>query len=382
MARIEVVTVAGRERLKQFIALPKELYRGDAGYVAPLDMERGEVLSRKKNPYFAHAEAELFLALRDGHPVGRISAQICRLEQEKRPGTGHFGWLDAIDDGAVYEALLAAAADWLRARGMHRMVGPFSFSSNEETGLLVGGFASRPMLMMPYHANYAAEHVERAGLAKVKDVIAYEVDESMYKPMGSSRMLQKWQADGTVRLRGLDMKNYARDLRVILDIFNDAWSDNWGMVPFTEAEISAAAKSMRPLIDPDLVVIAEVKGEAAGMLVCLPNLMEAIRDFDGSLLPFNLFKLLWRLKRKTLTSARIPLMGIRKTHHGSILGAALLPLMFERLKEPFLKRGLERVELSWILEDNMPMRRVIEGIGARPYKTYRLFEKALASGGG
>ncbi|MFN3397804.1 MAG: N-acetyltransferase, partial [Sulfurimicrobium sp.] len=234
MAKIEVVPVAGRARLNQFVALPKELYRGHAGFVAPLDMERRDVLSTRKNPYFTHAEAELFLALREGQTVGRVSAQICRLEQEKRPGTGHFGWLDAIDDGAVYAALLEAAAGWLRERGMNRMVGPFSFSSNEETGLLVEGFESRPMLMMPYHARHAGGHVERAGLVKLKDVIAYEVDEGMYKPMGSSRMLQKWQADGTVRLRGLDMNNYARDLRVILDIFNDAWSQNWGMVPFTE----------------------------------------------------------------------------------------------------------------------------------------------------
>jgi hypothetical protein len=378
MSRIEVVPVAGRERLKQFIALPKALYRGQAGYVAPLDIERGETLSPKKNPYFTHAEAELFLALRDGKPVGRLSAQICQLEQARRPGTGHFGWLDGIDEPAVYAALLAAGEDWLRARGMTRMIGPMSFSSNEEMGLLVDGFDSLPMLMMPYHGAYAGKHVEAAGFGRLKDVLAYDLHKDAYKPMGSSRMLEKWQADGTIRLRGLDMKHYTRDLKIILDIFNDAWSDNWGMVPFTEGEIAAAANSMKPLIDPDLVVIAEVKGESAGMLVCLPNLMEAIRDFDGSLLPFNLFKLLWRLKRKTLKTSRIPLMGIRKQHHSSVLGAALLPLMFDRVKVPFLKRGLERVEMSWILEDNLPMRRVIEGIGAGAYKTYRLYEKSLA----
>lgn len=378
MSAIEIVPVVGKARLKQFIQLPKRLYRGHKGYTAPLDMERGEMLSPKKNPYFSHAEIGLFLALKDGEPVGRISAQICKLEQERRPGTGHFGWLDAIDDAAVYAALIAAAGTWLKARGMARMVGPFSFSSNEETGLLVEGFDSLPMLMMPYHGAYAGKHVAAAGLGKLKDVIAYDIDEARYKPMGSSRMLQKWQADGTVKLRGLDMKNYTHDLRIILDIFNDAWSENWGMVPFTEAEIAAAANSMKPLIDPDLVVIAEVKGEAAGMLVCLPNLLEAIRDFDGSLLPFNVVKLIYRLKAKKLKTSRIPLMGIRKAHHSSVLGAALLPLMFERLKQPFLKRGLERIELSWILEDNLPMRRVIEGIGAEAYKTYRLYEKPLS----
>ncbi|WP_374313249.1 dATP pyrophosphohydrolase [Dongia sp.] len=378
MAKIEVVPVTDAAGLKAFIALPKRLYQGQKGYVAPLDMEREEVLSPKKNPYFTHAKAQLFIARRDGTTVGRISAQVCSLEQKLRPGTGHFGWLDAEDDPAIYRALIDTVADWLRKEGSTRIVGPLSFCTNEETGLLVDGFDSLPMLMMPYHAPYAGKNVEAAGLAKLKDLVAYDLDKSAYKPMGSSRMLEKMQVDGTIRMRGLDMKNYTRDLGIILDIFNDAWSENWGMIPFTADEIAAAAKSMKPLIDPDLVVIAEVKGEPAGMLVCLPNLMEAIRDFNGSLLPFNVFKLLWRLKRKTLKSSRIPLMGIRKQHHGSVLGATLLPLMFNRLKEPFLKRGLESVEMSWILEDNLPMRRVIEGVGGKVYKTYRIYEKSLA----
>lgn len=378
MAAIDVVPVTDKAGLKEFIALPKRLYRGHKGYIAPLDMERGEVLSPKKNPYFTHAKAQLFIAKRAAKTVGRISAQICDLEQKLRPGTGHFGWLDAEDDPAIYQALVTAAADWLKAAGSTRMVGPLSFSSNEETGLLVDGFDSLPMLMMPYHAPYAGKNVEASGLAKLKDVVAYDLDKTVYKPVGSSRMLDKLQADGTIRMRGLDMKNYTRDLGVILDIFNDAWADNWGMVPFTATEIAAAAASMKPLIDPDLVVIAEVKGEVAGMLVCLPNLMEAIRDFDGSLLPFNVIKLLYRLKGKKLKTSRIPLMGIRRKHHGTVLGATLLPLMFDRLKAPFLKRGLERVEMSWILEDNLPMRRVIEGVGGKVYKTYRLYEKSLA----
>lgn len=378
MAAVDIVPVTDKAGLKEFIALPKRLYRGHKGYIAPLDLERAETLSPKKNPYFTHATAQLFLARREDKTVGRISAQICELEQKRRPGTGHFGWLDAEDDPVIYQALIKAAGDWLQAQGSTRMVGPLSFSSNEETGLLVDGFDSLPMLMMPYHAPYAGRQVEAAGLIPLKDVIAYDLDKTAYKPVGSSRMLEKLQADGTIRLRGLDMKNYTSDLSIILDIFNDAWSENWGMVPFTAAEIAAAANSMKPLIDPNLVVIAEVKGEAAGMLVCLPNLLEAIRDFNGSLLPFGLFKLLWRLKLKSLKTSRIPLMGIRRKHHGSVLGATLLPLMFDRLKEPFLKRGLERVEMSWILEDNLPMRRVIEGVGGKVYKTYRLYERQLA----
>lgn len=375
---IEVKPVSGKTDLKHFIALPKQLYRGQPGYVAPLDLERAEALDPRKNPYFDHAEVQLFLAWSDGKPVGRISAQICRLYQERYGDqTGHFGFIDAVDDPAVFAALTKAAEDWLRARGMQRIVGPLSFSTNEETGLLINGFNSLPMLMMPYHAPYAGHRLEDCFFVKAKDVIAYDLDKEAYHAVGSNRLLEKLSADGRVKVRPLDMKNYHRDLRLALDIFNDAWSENWGMIPFTQAEIEAAAKGLKPLIDPKLVAIAEVDGEAAGMLVCVPNLLEAVADLNGALLPFGWLKLIWRLKFGQLKTSRVPLMGIRKKHHGTLLGASLLPLMFASIRTHFLARGLERVELSWILEDNMPMRRVCEGVGGRAYKTYRVYEKSL-----
>jgi hypothetical protein len=376
---VVVQPVASGRDLNEFIALPKRLYRGQKGYVAPLDLERKETLSRKKNPYFQHAEGELFIARRAGEVVGRVSAQYCRLHQEKyRNDVGHFGWLDTIDDINVMRALAGAAETWAKAHGATRVLGPFSFSSNEESGLLVDGFESTPMLMMPYHLPYQGRLIEACGFTKAKDLLAYAVDKATYHAVGSNRMLDKVLSEGRIRLRSLDMRNYKQDLAALLQVFNDAWSDNWEMVPFAQSEIEAAAASMKPLIDPDLVVIAEIDGEVAGMLVCLPNLLEAIRDLDGGLLPFGFAKLLWRLKRKTQKTARIPLMGIRKKYHGTLTGAALLPLMFHRLKEPFLARGLEQVELSWILEDNLPMCRVLEGIGAKVYKTHRVYEKALA----
>jgi hypothetical protein len=376
---VVVQPVASGRDLDEFVALPKRLYRGCKGYVPPLDLERKETLSRKKNPYFQHAESELFLARRAGAVVGRISAQVCRLHEEKyRDGTGHFGWVDSIDDLSIMRALAGAAEGWLKAQGARRMRGPFSFSSNEESGLLVDGFDATPMLMMPYHLPHQGKLLEACGLTKAKDLLAYTVDQATYHPVGSNRMLDKMRGENRIRLRSLDMRNYKPDLAALLQVFNDAWSENWEMVPFTQAEIEAAAASMKPLIDPDLVVIAEIDGEVAGMLVCLPNLLEAVRDLDGRLLPFGFAKLLWRLKCKTLRSARVPLMGIRRKYHGTLAGAALLPLMFHRLKGPFFARGLEEVELGWILEDNGPMRRVLEGIGARVYKTYRVYEKAIA----
>lgn len=375
---ISVKPVSGKAELKQFIALPKQLYLGQPGYVAPLDIERAEALDPRKNPYFGHADVQLFLACRDGKPVGRISAQICTLYQERYADrTGHFGFIDAIDDPAVFQALTSAAEDWLRDRGMQRIIGPLSFSTNEETGLLVNGFNSQPMLMMPYHAPYAGHRLEDCFYVKAKDMIAYDLDKEAYTALGSKRQLQKTREGGRVIVRQLDMKNYHRDLTLALDIFNDAWSGNWGMVPFTQGEIEAAAKGLKPLIDPKLVSIAEVDGEAAGMLVCVPNLLEAVADLNGSLLPFGWLKLIWRLKFSQLKTSRVPLMGIRKKYHSTFLGASLLPMMFADIKDHFLARGLERVELSWILEDNMAMRRVCEGVGAHAYKTYRVYEKPL-----
>jgi len=379
MSAVTVSPVAGRADLKEFIRLPKRLYRGQAGYVAPLDMERAEALSPKTNPFFDHAEVQLFLARRDGKVVGRISAQFDKLHDAKYGGhTGQFGFLDAEDDPEVFRALIAAAEDWLRRKGKRRALGPMSFSTNEEIGVMVEGFDSLPMLMMPFHPPYNAPHIAAAGYAKAKDVIAYHLHKDEYKPLGSKRMLERTANESGVTVRNIDMKQFQREIETVIDIFNDAWAENWGMVPFTEKEMAAAAKGLKLLIDPKMVVIAEQNGQSAGMMVCLPNLLEAARDLDGKLLPFGLPKLLYRLKTNRVRSGRIPLMGIRRKHHGTVLGATLLPLMFENLRTRFLERGLERLEMSWILEDNTSMRRVLEGIGGRAYKTHRVYEKALS----
>jgi hypothetical protein len=376
---VEVSPVAGRSDLAAFIQLPKRLYRGQKGYIAPLDMERGEALSPKTNPFFDHAEIQLFLARRLGKVVGRVSAQIDKLHLEKYGDqTGHFGFLDAEDDPAIFAALIAAAEGWLKAKGMVRAVGPLSFSTNEEIGVMVEGFDSLPMLLMPFHPPYNAPLIAAQGYAKVKDVVAYHLWKDDYKPLASKRMLERTAAEGGVVVRNIDMKRFAPEIETVIDIFNDAWSQNWGMVPFTEKEMAAAAKGLKLLIDPKMVVIAEQNGEAAGMMVCLPNLLEAARDLDGKLFPFGIAKLLYRLKTNKVRSGRIPLMGIRRKHHGTVLGATLLPMMFEKLRPRFLERGLEQLEMSWILEENTAMRRVLEGIGGKVYKTHRIYEKALA----
>lgn len=376
---LRVTEVVDGRDLNAFIRLPNRLYRDQPAYVAPLALERRESLSARKNPYFSHARTRFWLACRGETPVGRISAQIDELSLVRHGATlGHFGLLDAENDPATVRALTGAAEGWLRAEGMERVRGPFNLSINEECGLLVDGFDARSVMMMGYAPPYLDRLLQAQGYAKAKDLLAYDYDISAAKPVDPRNVLQRVTRDGRVRVRPIDMKRYRADLSLILDVFNDAWSENWGFLPFTEDEIVHAATSMRPLIRPDLVWIAEVDDEAAAMIVCLPNLNEAIADLDGKLLPFGWAKLLWRLKVSGVQSCRVPLFGVRKRHHRSPLGAALILLLLEALRVSAAKAGFEHAELSWILEDNTAIRSVIEHNGARAYKTYRIYEKALA----
>jgi hypothetical protein len=379
--KVEILPVASRRDLDDFIGLPSRLYgSGHPGFVQPLRFERREALTPGKNPFFEHAEAQLFLARRNGQPVGRISAQIDRLYLERyRDATGHFGFIDAIDDPAVFRDLLATAEAWLKSKGMKRAVGPFNFSTNEEIGLLIDGFDAAPVMMMPYSPPFAAAHVEAAGYAKIKDVIAYDYDVTRSFEIRHEAILRRAGLDPSLlAVRYVEMKHFKRDLGIILDIFNDAWSDNWGYVPLTSAEIAHAAKSMKSVVDPNLVVIASVNGEPAAMIVCLPNIYEAIAGLDGRLLPFGWAKLLWRLKVSRLKSGRVLLFGLRKEYQRSVLGSAIILLVLEGLRQGAKTTNATRCELSWILEDNFAMRKIIEKVGGRAYKTYRIYEKAIA----
>ena len=377
-SQIRIEPVEGRRKLDAFIRLPNDLYRDCPSYVAPLLMERRESLRFDKNAYFQHAEGRYWLAYRNGRPVGRVSAQIDRLYLEKyQNATGHFGMLDAEDDPAVFRALLDVAEDWLRARGMTRVLGPFNLSINEECGLLVEGFDAPPMLMMGFDLPYAARRLEQLGYRKAKDLLAYDYDVRSTPPIRSDAMLERTSEAPRVRVRPVDMSRYHAELAVIMDIFNDAWSENWGSVPFTQAEITHIANGMRPLIRPELIWIAEVDDAPACMIVCLPNLYEAIADLNGRLLPFGWAKLLWRLKMARPRTGRVLLMGIRTAYRRTLLGSALILMVLESLRQGVMKEGLERIELSWVLEDNLPMRRVIESIGGQICKTYRIFEKSL-----
>lgn len=373
MSQISIVPVGSAAELKRFIRLPSRLFAADPNFVPPLEMERRDALTPSKNPYFEHAEAQLFLAVRDGRDVGRISAQIDRLVKD--PAIGHFGLIVAEDDPQIFAALFRAAENWLRQRGRTRIQGPFNLSINEETGLLIKGFDTPPMIFMSHDPPYAGPRVEEQGYAKAKDVIAYMYDAHHDLPPAARRLIDRQKASG-LRVRSIDMKNYYAEFDAVIDMFNDAWSQNWGFVPFTAAELKHMAKGLKPLIDPALTAIVELRGQAIGFGITLPNLNEAIRDFNGSLFPFNFIKLLWRIKKGT-RSGRVPLMGIRRSFSGGLVGGTVPFLIIDHMRKGALPRGLYDVELSWILEDNLPMRKIIEALGSDPYKTYRVYEKIL-----
>ncbi|MET0281667.1 MAG: dATP pyrophosphohydrolase [Steroidobacteraceae bacterium] len=373
MADLSIVPVHTPAELKRFIRLPSRLFAADPNFVPQLEMERLDALRPGKNPYFEHAEAQFFLAVRDGRDVGRISAQIDRLAPD--PQLGFFGSIAAIDDAQVFAALFAAAEGWLRQRGRIRVQGPFNLSINEETGLLIDGFDTPPMIFMAHDPRYAAARIEALGYAKAKDVIAYIVDAQKNFPEPVMRMIRRSEAGG-VRIRHIDFKHIEAEFRLVMEIYNDAWSQNWGFVPFTEHEFTHMAKGLKPLLDPTWTAVAEYEGKPVAFAILLPNLNEVVRDFKGSLFPFNWLKLLLRLKRGVQTG-RVPLMGVRRSFAGGLLGGMVPLAMIHSLQRHARPKGLQRAELSWILEDNQPMRRMIEALGATAYKTYRVYEKPL-----
>ncbi len=373
---LQVTAVAGRRDLKQFIRMPWSIYRDDPVWVPPLLIERRLHLSRH-NPYFAHADWRAWLARREGRPVGRISAQIDRLHLERhQDATGFFGMLEAEDDPAIFEALLRTAEDWLREQGMRRVLGPFNLSINDECGLLVEGFDQPPVVMMGHARPYYSARLEEQGYSPAKDLLAYWITADFTVPATIQAVLQK--AANRMRLRPLQRSRLAEELVILRDIFNDAWSQNWNFVPFTEAEFDQLGRTLTHLLDDDFVQIAEVDGAPAAMAVLLPNLNEIIRDLNGRLLPFGWIRLLWRFKRSFPKTARVPLLGVRRRYQHSLLGAALAMLVIEGLHAPGRQRGIEGGELSWILEDNTGMRGLIEAIGGKIYKRYRIYHKELA----
>jgi GNAT superfamily N-acetyltransferase len=376
---LRIRPVEDRRALKQFLQVPARLHAGDPNWVQPLLFERLEHLNPKKNPYFEHAEVAYWLALRGDRPVGRISAQVDRLHLERHgDATGHFGFLEGEDAPEVFAALFETAEAWLKSRGMRRATGPFTLSINDESGLLIEGFDTPPYLMMGHGPRYYGPRVEERGYRKLRDLIAYAFDVTAPPPPRARRMLERLSKGARLSFRPLEMRRFQQELETIVDIFNDAWSDNWSFVPMTPAEVRYMGKNLKPIVRAEYGWIGEADGEPAAMTVTLPNVNEAIADLHGRLLPLGWAKLLWRLKVRGTRTARMPLMGVRKKYQGTPRGAALALGVIEAVRSWHAQHGAKEAELSWVVEDNRPTHEIIELVGGRPYKTYRVYEKSLA----
>lgn len=374
---IVVTPVESKADLDAFIRVQHDLHAGQPNFVPPLFLERQDALSPKKNPIFQHAEVRFWVARSDGRPVGRISAQICRLHREKNdPDGGQFGLIEARDDPAVFKALIDTAGDWLKSKGLKRMLGPFNLGINEQIGILVDGFDTPPALLMSHDQPHMDARLQEQGLAKAKDVLAFRYRLGDEPPVGIARILSR-KLPANVRIRPLEAKHFDRDIAKALEIFNDAWADNWNALPYTAAEVTYLAKELKPLIEPPFFWFAEVDGEPSAFIIGLPNLNEAIADLGGRLLPFGLFKLLWRLKVKGVKTGRVPLMGVKRKLHGTTLGSVLPLHLIASIRKSALARGYETAELSWVLEDNARMRHIGEALCGPAYKTYRLYGKEL-----
>ena len=371
---IEIREVISASDLKTFISVPWSVYRDDPNWVPPLKIERKEAFSAK-NPYFLHARWKAWVAYRAGQPVGRISAQIDELYLQRHDAhTGFFGLIEAPDDPAVFDALFNKAEGWLREQGMKTVLGPFNLSINQEVGCLVEGFDTPPYLMMGHARQYYGASIENQGYAKEQDVLAYELDkESFVLPENIQRLLKR-QSD-KLHLRQVDRKNIAAELETLRDIFNDAWSENWGFVPFTREEFQAVGKEILMIVPPEFTLIVETEGEPAAFMILIPNLNEAISDLNGKLFPFGWAKLIWRLKVRAPKTGRIALMGVRKKYQHTRLGPSMAFMTIGALQEPALKRKMEKIEMSWILEQNQGTRNIIEKVGGVVTKRYRLYRK-------
>jgi GNAT superfamily N-acetyltransferase len=376
---VHVAEVTSKADLETFIDVPWVIYKDDPYWAPPLRFERRDMLDRNKNPFFQHAEAAYFIARVDGKPVGRISAQADRMAQEYQgTGTGHFGFLEAVDDPLVFDALFHAAEAWLKDRGMTRALGPFSPSINEESGLLIDGFNEPPRILMGHARPYYQQHVEGLGYQKVQDLWAYDLDITREFPDNVQRILAKARRQEKLTLRPMRKKHFEQELRIIIDIFNDAWRDNWGFIPMTDAEIEKMGKDLKPFVKEEGCMIAEWEGKPTAFMLTVPDVNQAAADLNGNLLPFGWAKLAWRLMIKSPTWCRVPLMGVRQEFQGTLAGASMALLLIETIRQATTtKVGYRRAELSWILESNVPMQRILEMIHCKHYKTYRVYEKAL-----
>lgn len=380
---IEIRAVSGKGGRAAFVDCGRAFAARVPHAVPQLRSEQLELIDPDRNPFFGHARVELLLAFRGGRPVGRISAHVDELalaapaEQGFGPGTGLFGYFDAEDEG-VARALLAAAEARLRGWGMTRALGPVSLSIWEEPGLLVRGHDHAPTIMMGHHPAHYRAWIEAAGYAPAKSLLTYELDVTKEFPPLIQRIVASGERNSRIVVRPIDKARWGDEVQVVLAILNDAWSDNWGFVPFTPDEIAYAGKKMRPIIHPELNMIAELDGVPVAFMMTLPDINGVLKRIGGKLFPFGWLALLRWLKKPTGADMRVPLMGVKRELHNSRLASQLAFMMISRIRrnahEVF---DSTRGEIGWILDDNQGMVAIADAIGSTVNREYIIYRKDL-----
>jgi GNAT superfamily N-acetyltransferase len=366
---IDVVAVDNPKALKEFVELPYGLYRDVPHWVAPLRIAVKELLDRAKHPFYANAETELFLARQDGKIVGRVAAILDKAHNRfHEENAGFFGFFECIDDPAVAEALLKQARRWVFDRGARFLRGPVNPSTNYECGMLIDGFDSDPMVMMTYNPPYYPALMDRVGLRKAKDLYAYLSNANTIDMKKIGRVADRVLATSGVKVRPIDMKNFAADVERVWEIYNSAWERNWGFIPMSKEEFILQGKEMKQILKPELVLIGEVEGRVVGFALALPDINQALKPARGKLLPTGIVKILYY--QRLVKSVRVLALGVVEEYRASGLAAGFYATLVRNAR----KLGYGDCEMSWILEDNVLMNRSLEVMGARRYKTYRIYE--------
>ncbi|MBE2218148.1 MAG: hypothetical protein IAE90_08100 [Ignavibacteria bacterium] len=373
---VKIRKVENENDRMQFIKLPWLLYTGDRNWVPPLIFDVRKNLDPKRNPFFQHAEMEMFLAEKDGKLVGRIAA-IKNDNHNKfhKDKAGFFGFFESIDDEEVSDLLLDTACEWVKSKGFDEILGPVNPSTNDECGLLIDGFDSPPVFLMTYNPKHYQAKIEDFGFEKAKDLYAYYIPSEVInnrKVMDKlERMAELIKKRNDVTTHKLNMKDLSNEVRKIEEVYNSAWETNWGFVPITTAEFDYLAESLKMVVDPDLVMFAEVAGKPAGFTLSLPDFNQVLKKVNGRLLPFGFLKIL--TGKKKIDFLRVIIMGVKPEYQKKAIDSVFY---LETIKNGN-KNGYTGAEISWVLEDNMPMRMTAEKLGAHIYKTYRIYRKGL-----
>lgn len=382
-AQIVIEPVSGKKGRAEFVDVGRMFSARLPHSVPQIRSEQLELVNPDKNPFFGHARAQFFIARRGGKPVGRISAHIDELalqmpaEQGFGPGVGNFGYFDAEDEAAAH-ALLDAAEAWLRREGMTRSLGPISLSIWEEPGLLVEGQDHSPMIMMGHHPSSYRGWIESHGYAKAKSLLTYDIDVRNDFPPLIQRIVKSGQRNERIHVRQVRKKDWDSEVEIILTILNDAWSSNWGFVPFTPDEIAYAGKKLRPIIHEPLNMIAEVDGKPMAFMLTFPDVNHVLKKVDGKLFPFGWFHLLKWMRNPIESGMRVPLMGVMKELHNSRMASQLAFMMISQIRQNASDLyASERGEIGWILDDNDGMKAIADAIQSKVNRDYWVFEKTL-----